>query len=678
MTSIHENGSVAQDDSSLSSLSTKKQKLITKTTVDQLFIRDLAAAASSDETFAIDPQLDREKKRLQTLKDDSNNRNNNENGENDNQPIEVEQSNYNLDVLAQYPNIQALRESSNDPSNLLSPQRFDDSLSDSVKKRKRSCGRDEENYLKAEALQLSQAPLYEVAAKVQQGEAGPKAERWRQLYGMTWLLKSCQEIADENVPRNHIYARYVEVCAELGVRNLSPASFGKLVRIIYPDVKTRRLGVRGHSRYHYCGLKLLGDLNNPNGQTPRRIPVKDDEPRDQQPLEQQQLDPKFNDNFSQAIASPARIARYSGVFSDMDDISLSQRHSKEFSIPDLRGFLIERGIDDYNVNGELQDLHDLYWAHCRLLIDALRFMQIKQFFTNLDNLINKLGPPSKSLLDKDPIIEWIAIVDTLMYKEMVEIISPLALQEIPSNVAAGLKNLAVSLPTHIGKMDAPPFMITVKLAAAGHFIRLVNRLLQVNDAALNAGRILISSADIDNMRQSWARHVNPAAIVSRELACASQDVVDVLQHDVPKLLSITEELFDESKYRQNRDGGKDDPYSRSEAAIVKWGLYMASLPARFPNIAPRLFLLTSSTVLTSALRDISIGGGEGFGPWWIVRCWIDEWMAWMAELGGYLAGTGLSEETSDGVEHFLESVDPSDRQLVFLDKSAACLGLVRD
>ena len=40
---------------------------------------------------------------------------------------------------------------------------------------------------------------------------------------------------------------------------LNPASFGKLVRIIFPGIQTRRLGIRGESKYHYVDLALIDD-----------------------------------------------------------------------------------------------------------------------------------------------------------------------------------------------------------------------------------------------------------------------------------------------------------------------------------------------------------------------------------------------------------------------------------
>ena len=65
--------------------------------------------------------------------------------------------------------------------------------------------------------------------------------------------------SDQSVPRGRVYANYVSRCGTERVTVLNPASFGKLVRVIFPDIKTRRLGVRGESKYHYCNLTLTED-----------------------------------------------------------------------------------------------------------------------------------------------------------------------------------------------------------------------------------------------------------------------------------------------------------------------------------------------------------------------------------------------------------------------------------
>jgi len=51
----------------------------------------------------------------------------------------------------------------------------------------------------------------------------------------------------------------VSRCATERVTVLNPASFGKLVRVLFPGLKTRRLGVRGESKYHYVNFSLKDD-----------------------------------------------------------------------------------------------------------------------------------------------------------------------------------------------------------------------------------------------------------------------------------------------------------------------------------------------------------------------------------------------------------------------------------
>lgn len=61
-----------------------------------------------------------------------------------------------------------------------------------------------------------------------------------------------------------MYSKYAEICGDQRVTTLNPASFGKLVRVIFPGINTRRLGVRGESKYHYVDLALNEELESAN------------------------------------------------------------------------------------------------------------------------------------------------------------------------------------------------------------------------------------------------------------------------------------------------------------------------------------------------------------------------------------------------------------------------------
>lgn len=58
---------------------------------------------------------------------------------------------------------------------------------------------------------------------------------------------------DGNVPRQGLYFSYRRVCDQYGIPHINTATLGKAIRLCFPTIKTRRLGVRGNSKYH-CEL----------------------------------------------------------------------------------------------------------------------------------------------------------------------------------------------------------------------------------------------------------------------------------------------------------------------------------------------------------------------------------------------------------------------------------------
>ncbi|KAK5630858.1 hypothetical protein RRF57_006573 [Xylaria bambusicola] len=100
--------------------------------------------------------------------------------------------------------------------------------------------------------------LEDVAKELHGNERGPNSERARQVFAMLWLNQVCAK-GKGSVPRGRVYANYASRCATERITVLNPASFGKLVRVLFPGLKTRRLGVRGESKYHYVNFTLMED-----------------------------------------------------------------------------------------------------------------------------------------------------------------------------------------------------------------------------------------------------------------------------------------------------------------------------------------------------------------------------------------------------------------------------------
>ncbi|ERS99214.1 regulatory factor X, other [Sporothrix schenckii 1099-18] len=100
--------------------------------------------------------------------------------------------------------------------------------------------------------------LQDVAEELHGNERGPNSERTRQVFAMLWINQVCSK-GKGSVPRGRVYANYASRCANERITVLNPASFGKLVRVLFPGLRTRRLGVRGESKYHYVNFTLAED-----------------------------------------------------------------------------------------------------------------------------------------------------------------------------------------------------------------------------------------------------------------------------------------------------------------------------------------------------------------------------------------------------------------------------------
>lgn len=534
--------------------------------------------------------------------------------------------------------------------------------------------------LRRAAVHSLRYPLERCAQHVREDEEGPVAEKSRQVFGMTWLLRACEKKKDGNVPRNRVYARYVTLCAELNLKPLNPAGFGKLVRIVFPEIKTRRLGVRGHSKYHYCGVCLVGNDANATGSTPNtsmvtRTPSPETTPGTQRapsttPMSAQYGDysrqlfdypastsspgagppgavppstapadvngghpPGSDPNSMNAYVHAAAAAAVSGGTGNTNSgVGPNQEHNlfaptkfkpngsslEEFTVPRIGDYLSSEVDPDAATT-----LQALYTSHCRSLLDQLRYMHIKKFFSVINGFIRGLTAPVQRLLKQTDVIRWMADTDRRLYSEMILLLAPLVMQSLPQEVSQGLHALAASLPTQLenqGSQVCEEF-VAAKKDAAAIFVDLVDRLLRANDAAQNASRILLNPVEVMKMKQDWSAYVTPVA--AREAPCAQAAVVQILVQEIPTLL-IEYKTEDASRMTINE-------------TLDPWAQYLGGLPKRVMHRLPlALFKTVCSAVATAALRDLNRGGCSSFGAWWVIRCWVDEYMAWQLELDSFL------------------------------------------
>ncbi|GAB7347693.1 hypothetical protein MBLNU459_g5256t1 [Dothideomycetes sp. NU459] len=533
--------------------------------------------------------------------------------------------------------------------------------------------------------------LQEVAQEVIQKERTPQAEKTKQLFAMLWLRKVCKT-AKTSVPRNRVYSHYATRCGTERVVPLNPASFGKLVRVIFPGIQTRRLGVRGESKYHYVDLCLVDD---DQGQaTGRSTPFNLDQPDRRSVSVNPQIDfgamphlpadtaafPPNNDTAPERPSSPqpetrgppsqGRLFAYPdtrGMNADDDGAIMYEQtlrfpgkedapfqENDSIALPDIHPFCPPKTDSD-----TAEALTALYRTHCTSLIDCIRFCKEKQFFRLFTSFHGTLTVPVQKLLAHPNLAPWIQACDTLMYQKMVRFVSRLTLQAAPPVVITILNNISTNLHAHISKTFSshPSHVLQAKLKPAATFSSLLHRLIRVNASAHAAANLLTIDQNREQMWREWVSMVNPKRVMEAELpSCGYEEVYKIMTCDIRGLLEPLNSppfpdnalfSYDNQAYGYAQGGfanvfqnntvlSEQTSQVSTENVLDRWSAFLSSLPSRFPRAKTRTLLQCISAVGTAALRDITIMGGASYQTWWVMKIFVDEMALWLAEMGGFL------------------------------------------
>lgn len=219
---------------------------------------------------------------------------------------------------------------------------------------------------------------------------------------------------------------------------------------MFPEIKTRRLGVRGQSKYHYCGIRLAGEQSSPkvsqgsgsaSGSEPPAQAAGDDHLQvfnPSAPLSAELLtvnrksngsaQPFSNATFQTSIENTIENSSFykTSNFSTEYPISsflhqelhFSCNESDHLSTPNE--ILKLPNIDLYAPVGTDPDiaatLTAIYRSHCTSLVECVRYMRLKQFHQLFISFHGTLTAPVQKLLGEPSLALWIRESDWVMYK----------------------------------------------------------------------------------------------------------------------------------------------------------------------------------------------------------------------------------------------------------------------
>lgn len=459
-----------------------------------------------------------------------------------------------------------------------------------------------------------------------------KQERHHQLYGMAWVQSMCESSPTAVVPRNRVYARYVLLCANNNLNPLTPASFGKIIRILHPNLKTRRLGMRGKSKYHYCGIKLLDDHSLDNSGLSASSPAGSESPQSGNPqTPTYSRSPSIPSGRGTPIHSAAVREAFvvngfkyiPNLFSLIDQSMGPEWMAQPFTLPPIHDYLPKDLDVDYDI---AETLHSLYRVHCMSIFEILRYMQVEKMLSLFAPFFAVLTTPVFRLFTAESTLEWVKASDLAMYRAMLKMLTRLQLESVPDEIMAPLKLIVKEFVNKLSttlQSKFPQNFVQMKLTTARQFISMVRRFVRCVENGTSASKVLSNQTERSLMLNDWLR-VDTFEILLREVPCATEnmDLFNEIFND--RIIK----LFEEESPQAN---------SLKASGLAPYAAFLLELPAKFPDTTPWLFQLVCSNLLTTCLREMSLAGGQSFGSWWVFRCCADEYVNWFFELGGYLA-----------------------------------------
>ncbi|XP_062452084.1 DNA-binding protein RFX2 isoform X2 [Rhea pennata] len=454
---------------------------------------------------------------------------------------------------------------------------------------------------------------------------------------LQWLLDNYETAEGVSLPRSSLYNHYLRHCQEHKLDPVNAASFGKLIRSVFMGLRTRRLGTRGNSKYHYYGIRLKPEspLNRLQEDT-QYMAMR------QQPIHQKQ---RYRP--AQKMDGMAESGSNSTLHTTPEQsvAAQSQHHQQfidvthvfpEFPAPDLGNVLLQEGV----TMNDVKTLQLLYRRHCEATLDVvmnLQFHYIEKLWQSFWSPKTPSSDGSTTLpsseeehegtLPKDklitlckyePILKWMRSCDHILYQALVEILIPDVLRPVPSTLTQAIRNFAKSLEGWLmnAMSDFPPQIVQTKVGVVSAFAQTLRRYTSLNHLAQAARAVLQNTSQINQMLSDLNRvdFANVQEQASWVCQC-EEGMVQKLEQDFKLTLQQQSSLDQWASWLDN---------------VVTQVLKHHEGSPSFPKAA-RQFLLKWSFYSSMVIRDLTLRSAASFGSFHLIRLLYDEYMFYLVE-----------------------------------------------
>uniref|UniRef100_A0AAY4DYB1 RFX-type winged-helix domain-containing protein n=1 Tax=Denticeps clupeoides TaxID=299321 RepID=A0AAY4DYB1_9TELE len=446
---------------------------------------------------------------------------------------------------------------------------------------------------------------------------------------LQWLLDNYETADGVSLPRCSLYNHYLRHCQEQKLDPVNAASFGKLIRSVFMGLRTRRLGTRGNSKYHYYGIRIKPDspLNRLQEDT-QYMAMR------QQPVHQKQRFKPLHkvDGMGDSLSCSSH---HSSGTAEQSMAAQSQHHQQYIDMshalppfPDLD--LGSAPLHERITMADIKKLQTLYRDHCEATLDVVMNLQFhfieklwQSFWCSVPSndgtvYIHHTLLALLSLCKFEPVKHWMRSCDHILYQALVEILIPDVLRPVPSTLTQAIRNFAKSLEGWLisAMSDFPQEIVRTKVAVVSAFAQTLRRYTSLNHLAQAARAVLQNTSQINQMLADLNRvdFANVQEQASWVCQC-DEGVVQRLEQDFKATLQQQSSL---------------DQWAAWLDSVVSQVLKPHEGSPSFPRAA-RQFLLKWSFYSSMVIRDLTLRSAASFGSFHLIRLLYDEYMFYLVE-----------------------------------------------
>ncbi|XP_068087452.1 DNA-binding protein RFX6 [Hyperolius riggenbachi] len=403
---------------------------------------------------------------------------------------------------------------------------------------------------------------------------------------LQWLEENYIVCEGVCLPRCILYAHYLDFCRKEKLEPACAATFGKTIRQKFPLLTTRRLGTRGHSKYHYYGIGI-----------------------------------KESSAYYHSVYSGKGLTRFSG-----SKLKSEGGFTRKYSLSSKTGTLLPEFPSAQHLvlqgclsKEKVDTLIMMYKTHCQCVLDNAisgNFEEIQHFLLHFwQGMPDHLRP----LLENPVIIDIFCVCDSILYKVLTDVLIPATMQEMPESLLADIRNFAKHWEQWVitSLENLPESLSEKKLPIVRRFVSSLKRqtsflhLAQIARPALFDQNVVNSmTLDIDKVD---LYSIGSQALLS---SCSGSD------SDSDVYTELFEELKDLLKKNATVESFIEWLDNVVEQRVIKTSKQNGkSLKKRAQD-----FLLKWSFFGARVMHNLTLNNATSFGSFHLIRMLLDEYI----------------------------------------------------